>query len=209
MISGLNILLSNDDGLSANGLLHLEQTLRRFAEVWAVAPDRERSGSSQAISIREHMRLERVRERHYTLSGFPVDCVNVALHSDLFPPFDLVVSGINHGVNLGDDIHYSGTVGAARHAAIHGVRAVAVSCPIREREGDFNRVSRWLAGWLQENYRYLLPGVVYNINYPEEARDVETSDPFPPVEITKQGSRIYNDEFEMGEEGGRGATSCE
>ncbi len=200
MIHRPRIILANDDGLHSGGLKHLERELSSFTDVWAIAPDRERSGTSQAISIRETLRLNYVQERHYTVNGFPVDCINVALHSGKFPPFDLVVSGINHGYNLGDDIHYSGTMGAARHGAIHGYRAVAVSCPIREPDGDFSRPARFTSLWIQENYERLTPGVVYNINYPEES-ETDPRAPFPPVRYTSQGSRIYNDQYEELEEG--------
>jgi len=180
-------------------MTHLEEELRPHADVWAIAPDRERSATGQAISIRETLRLIRVRDRHYMLTGFPVDCVNVALYSGKFPTFDLVISGINHGVNLGDDVHYSGTVGAARHAAVHNIRAVAVSCPIRDHQGDFRRAARWLRMWIFENFEKLKPGIVYNINYPfEENPGPDT--PLPRVRAAAQGRRLYFDMYEELEE---------
>lgn len=193
MKSPLKILLANDDGLHSNGLIQLEDALSKSADVWALAPDRERSATSQALSIRETLRLHRVRERHFTVSGFPVDCVNVGLHTGRFPKFDLVVSGINHGVNLGDDIHYSGTVGAARHAAIHGIRAVAISSAIVGAGGDYRRIAAWFCQWISENFDDLKVGIVYNINYPEESASLE--DPYPAVKYVRQGSRIYSDAY--------------
>ncbi len=187
------VLLSNDDGLFSNGMKHLESELGKHLEVWAVAPDRERSATSQALTIRETLRLHRVKERHFTVSGFPVDCVNVALHEESFPEFDLVVSGINHGVNMGDDVFYSGTVGAARHAAIHGIKAIAISSGILSPRGDFQRTARWLSTWILENYNRMKTGIVYNINYPEENAPLES--PFPPVVFTAQGKRIYLDGY--------------
>lgn len=196
----MRILITNDDGLGSHGLTHLEAELAADAEVWAVAPDRERSATSQAITVFQTMRLIRAGERHFRLTGFPADCVNVALFSDLFPKFDLVISGINHGVNLGDDIHYSGTVGAARHAALHGYRALAVSTPMPDKHGDFHRPARWLREWLGEYLEFLEPTVVYNINYPGET-DARPNDPLPDFRITRQGRRRYNDEYEIVEEG--------
>ena len=197
----MRILITNDDGLHSHGLTHLEAELRaHHDEVWAIAPDRERSATSQAITIFDTMRLVRVGERHYTLTGFPTDCVNVALYSGIFPSFDLVISGINHGVNLGDDVHYSGTVGAARHAALHHKLAVAVSCPIREKSGDFRRVARWLRIWLGEQVANLDPGIVYNVNYPEE-NGVADAAPLPDFRFTRQGRRHYNDRFDVLEDG--------
>lgn len=196
----LNILISNDDGLFSNGLLHLENELRTIATVYSIAPDRERSATSQALSIRETLRVEKESDFRFSVSGFPVDCVNVAIHLPSFPSFDLVVSGINHGENLGDDVHYSGTVGAARHAAIHGYRAIAISCPIREADGDFRRVARWLRTWIEAHLEELEYGIVYNINYPAE-NFPGFDDPLPGFEFTNQGRRIYNDEYQVLEEG--------
>lgn len=198
----MRILITNDDGLHSHGLTHLEAEFRDHAEVWAIAPDRERSATSQAITIFDTMRLTRVRERHFMLTGFPADCVNVSLFSGLFPEFDLVISGINHGVNLGDDVHYSGTVGAARHAALHRKRAVAVSCPIRDKSGDFRRVARWLRLWMDEHCEFLDPGIVYNINYPEED-GVGLDAPLPEFRVVRQGRRYYHDAFDTLEEGSR------
>lgn len=199
----MRILVTNDDGLGSHGLTHLEEELRPHAEVWAIAPDRERSATSQAITVFDTMRLIQVRERHFMLTGFPADCVNVSLFSGYFPEFDLVISGINHGVNMGDDVHYSGTVGAARHAALHNKRAVAVSCPIRDKNGDFRRAARWLRLWLEEYFDFLDPGTVYNINYPEE-RDPSPDHPLPDFRVARQGRRIYDDRFDTLEEGREG-----
>ncbi len=200
----MRILISNDDGLFSNGLQHLEAELSSIAEVWAIAPDRERSATSQALSIRETLLLKQERERHYTVSGFPTDCVNVALFGDMFPDFDLVVSGINHGVNMGDDVHYSGTVGAARHGAVHGIRSVAISSPLRGPENDYRRVARWFADWIQENYQHLTPRIVYNINYPEESERLELSAPYPEVHFTSLGRRVYMDGYRILEDGTAG-----
>lgn len=196
----LKFLLTNDDGLLSHGMQHLEAELSPHAEVWAVAPDRERSATSQAISLRETLRLTEVKARHFMVNGYPVDCVNVALYSGQFPPFDLVISGINHGFNLGDDIHYSGTVGAARHAAVHGYRAIAISCPIQDHQGDFRRVARWFREWLFSTFSNLRPGLVYNINYPAEEL-TEPDHPFPSVDFVRHGHRVYVDNYDAIEEG--------
>ncbi|HBS05739.1 MAG TPA: 5'/3'-nucleotidase SurE [Leptospiraceae bacterium] len=190
----MRILICNDDGLHSNGMRNLEEVLSVNHEVWAVCPDRQRSGTSQAISLRETMRMEEVQPRHYRVSGFPVDCVNLALHSGMFPAFDLVVSGINHGYNLGDDVHYSGTVGAARHACIHGYRSVAISCGIYDIHADFIHVAEWFGAWLETNLHRLNAGSVYNINYPE------LPNPDLEVRFTRHGKRIYRDDYEMLEE---------
>lgn len=196
----MRILITNDDGLNSHGMLHLEAELSALGEVWAVAPDRERSATSMAISIREPLKLTKESPRRYRVSGFPVDCVNVCLFAEGFPEFDLVVSGINHGYNLGDDVHYSGTVGAARHAALHGRRAIAVSAPIRSPQGDFRRVAGWLAQWLRAQLHELNTGVVYNVNYPEEV-ELRPDHAFPAWRCTAQGRRRYYDQYSVLEEG--------
>ena len=193
--TSLQILLANDDGVHARGIEALERALSPLGTVWVIAPDRERSGCSQAISIKDTLTLRKLGERKYSVNGYPVDCVNVGLHSGFFPVFDLVVSGINHGYNLGDDVHYSGTVGAARHAAIHGIRAVAISTGVDLVERGMDPPARFLAQWLQKEYRNMEPGIVYNMNYPEDPDP--TGGDSPTIRYTEQGSRVYNDEFEM------------
>ena len=201
MKKDIKILLTNDDGLQSNGMKHLEQILSEHADVWAVAPDRERSATSQAISIRDTLRMIQVNERHFMVNGFPADCVNVAFYSGRFPEFDLVISGINHGENLGDDVHYSGTVGAARHAAVHCVKSIAISCPIREHDGNFFRAAIWLRNWIDAHYNILEKGIVYNINFPKE-NNPELNDDFPESIWTIHGRRRYVDNYEAIEESG-------
>lgn len=198
MNPSLRILLTNDDGLFSNGLGQVDEVLGEIADVWSVAPDRERSGNSQAITIRGTMRMTRVADQRYMVSGYPVDCVNVGLYSGKFPSFDMVVSGINHGPNLGDDVHYSGTVGAARHAAIHGLKAIAMSSPVLDHKGDMTRMASWLKEWILKHYEDLQIRTVYNINYPVES--AKPGDPYPPVRITRKGTRIYNDQYQILEE---------
>ncbi len=196
----LRILITNDDGLESNGLKHLEEEFRPFADVYAVAPDRQRSATSQAITIFGTLRLIRVTDRHFMVNGYPVDCVSVALYSGKFPPFDLVISGINHGYNLGDDIHYSGTVGAARHGAIHGLKSVAVSSPYHDHKSDMRRASRFVREWVLSNEKNLEKGIVYNINYPDE-KNPHSNASLPDFRYTSQGRRTYTDSFEETETG--------
>lgn len=127
------ILLTNDDGYDAGGLALLAEALTRSGcQVTVLAPDRNHSGRSHsvhtsAVPLRLTRRAIPLPETSWSCSGSPVDCVRAAILADLLPDFDLVVSGINHGANAGDDIHYSGTVGAAAEAALLGVPAIAVS----------------------------------------------------------------------------------
>lgn len=121
------ILLTNDDGIDADGLRHLEQSVRGLADLVVVAPDRERSAVSHALTIHTQLESSRVAENRYALNGTPADCVIYALTQLLPAAPDLVISGINHGANLGHDINYSGTVAGAREAFRRGIPALAVS----------------------------------------------------------------------------------
>lgn len=134
------ILLTNDDGIEADGLKTLESALKGLAHIVVVAPDQERSAVSHGLTLRTPIHLTEVAADHYVVNGTPADCVIAALRH-LFVQFpDMVISGINHGANLGDDLMYSGTVAAAREASHHGIPAVALSQaydekPIRFKEG--------------------------------------------------------------------------
>jgi 5'-nucleotidase len=121
------ILVSNDDGVDAPGLSALAAALAQLGEVVVVAPDRERSGVARAISLGHPLRMMRRRPGWYAVDGTPTDCIYLAIHRLLPRRPTLVVSGINRGPNLADDVTYSGTVAAAMEAALVGVPAVAVS----------------------------------------------------------------------------------
>jgi 5'-nucleotidase len=128
----LRILVSNDDGYRAEGLQCLAAALRRLAEVTVVAPDRNRSGASHSLTLDEPLRVNEYAERGYYVNGTPTDCVHLAI-SGLFDfEHDMVVSGINDGANLGDDVLYSGTVAAAIEGRFLGLPTVAISLVVRE-----------------------------------------------------------------------------
>ena len=121
------ILVSNDDGVRSSGIAVLAEVAKEFGEVLVVAPSQEQSGASHAITFRSHLRADPIREGWFAVSGTPVDSVYLgALHLCSRRP-SLVLSGINDGYNLGMDVHYSGTVGAAREACLRGIHAIAVS----------------------------------------------------------------------------------
>ncbi len=161
------ILLTNDDGIEAEGLRTLEEALKGLAHLVIVAPDQERSAVSHGLTLRSPLYLKEVSADHYILNGTPADCVITGLRQ-LFVQFpDLVISGINHGANLGDDIMYSGTVAAAREASAHGIPALALSQaydekPIRFKEGaEFAR--QLVAGLLHNG---LSGEICLNVNFP-------------------------------------------
>lgn len=136
------VLVSNDDGVASPGLLALREALLAWADVVVVAPETEQSATSHALSLHRPLRARRVEEGVFAVDGTPADCVYVALHAErrFLPRWpDLVCSGINRGLNLGQDAFYSGTVAAAREGALRGIPAIAASAPVN---GDIPRVAR-------------------------------------------------------------------
>ena len=128
----MRILVTNDDGITAPGLKLAEEIAAGIAgpdgEVWVVAPDFERSGVSHAISYTSPMRMTQLDERRYTVDGYPADCVLVGLHVILKDnPPDLILSGVNRGHNVAEDVVYSGTAGAAMEGGLSGIRSIALS----------------------------------------------------------------------------------
>jgi len=131
------ILLSNDDGVSAEGLRSLREALLEFFDVVVVAPEFEQSATSHALSLHRPLRHRKVAENMHAVDGTPVDCVQLATHlAELLPRTPtLVLSGVNHGTNLGTDVFYSGTVAAAREGALRGIPAIAFSQDLHADHG--------------------------------------------------------------------------
>ncbi|MCL2012580.1 MAG: 5'/3'-nucleotidase SurE [Cystobacterineae bacterium] len=167
------ILVSNDDGIEAEGLQVLAAALEEVAEVWVVAPEGERSGNSHALSLHRPMRVTQLRPRWFKLSGTPVDCVFMAfLKLMKETPPHVVVSGINHGANLASDVFYSGTVAIAREAALRGVPGIALS--LASKVGTHFEyalpTARRLSAWALEN---AAPGLLLNVNIPDNGTPPE------------------------------------
>jgi 5'-nucleotidase len=129
----VRILVTNDDGIQSAGLTALAGALSKLGEVWVVAPDRERTAVAHAVTLHKPLRVHQAGTRTYSVNGTPVDCVNLALLKIMPREPHLLVSGINRGVNLGDDVLYSGTVSAAVEGTILGVPSMAVSQEGQER----------------------------------------------------------------------------
>jgi 5'-nucleotidase len=123
----VRILLTNDDGILSKGLVELARAVEKLGEVWVVAPDRERTAVAHAVTLHKPLRVHPQGRRMYAVNGTPVDCVNLALLNIMPKRPHLLISGINKGVNLGDDVLYSGTVSAAVEGTILGVPSMAVS----------------------------------------------------------------------------------
>jgi len=176
------ILITNDDGLTAPGIKALEHSLAAVGEVTVVAPDREMSATSQSITLHSPIRVHRIDDRHYAIGGTPTDSVIMALYKILPKRPDLVVSGINPGGNLGENVVYSGTVGGAMEAAVHGVPSFAISLASR-KDLDFSSAAAFAAQLAAKILKDGLErGVCLNVNVPRgEVRGVR---------ITSQSQKI-------------------
>jgi 5'-nucleotidase len=164
-------LVSNDDGYLARGLRVLAETLAKFATVTVVAPDRNRSGASNSLTLDAPLRVEQVSENVYFVNGTPTDCVHVAITGLLENEPDMVVSGINHGANLGDDVLYSGTVAAAMEGRFLGLPAIAVSLVTGETK-NFAGAATITAELVQQIVDDPLPkDTILNVNIPDRPVD--------------------------------------
>lgn len=163
----MRILVSNDDGFHAPGLQCLVRYLREVAEVRVVAPDRNRSGASNSLTLVHPLRAQRMADGDYSVDGTPTDCVHLALTGLLDTEPDLVISGINAGANLGDDVLYSGTVAAAMEGRFLGLPAIAVSLAGSRLE-YYDAAARVVLDLLDRLHRVPLPAAtILNVNVPE------------------------------------------
>ncbi len=184
----MRILVCNDDGIRAAGIRALEAALQPLGDVWVVAPDREQSAAGHSLSLYRPLRVEELDERHFAVDGTPTDAVNLAINGIMKVRPDLVVSGINHGANLGDDITYSGTVSAAMEGTLLGVPSIAVSLAGRDTL-DFS-LAAGFAGRLAVlvGARGLPRDTLLNVNVPGvPAAEVRG------WRVTRQGKRRYGD----------------
>jgi len=184
-----NILVCNDDGVRSEGIVALADALRELGTVYVVAPDREQSAASHALTLSHPLRIEKIGNRVYAVDGTPTDCVNLAVNGILRKKkIALVASGINKGANLGDDITYSGTVSAAMEGTILGIPSIAVSLASRNHF-RFDAAAEFALQAARKVLRHGLPkDTLLNINFPDlPAEEVRG------VRITCQGKRIYED----------------
>jgi len=181
-----SILVTNDDGYDAPGIATLIEILSPLGEVTVVAPDREQSASSHSLTLHRPLRAYRVGERRFRVDGTPTDCVHLAVTSltgGVAP--DLVVSGINRGLNVGDDVTYSGTVAGALEGTLLQIPSIAVSTEIDDQgQTDYTTVGPFIGLLVPAVLSRGLPrGVLLNVNFPK----------VPPrgVRVTRQGTRTY------------------
>jgi 5'-nucleotidase len=184
----LIILLSNDDGIFAPALRALRQQLSGLGRVITVAPDRDQSATSHSLTLHRPFRIHRHDEDVYSVDGTPTDCVVTAFHGLIDARPDMVISGINHGPNMGEDVFYSGTVAAAIEGTLQGVPSMAVSLVTRELT-DFAEPACFVGRLVKHVLEHGLPArQLLNVNVPfrpwEDIRGVA---------ITRLGSRVYRD----------------
>lgn len=194
----MRILLTNDDGIFAQGIQALWQVLADIADVYVVAPDVEKSAMSQAITVQQPIRLDQylLEEsgiKAWKVGGTPTDCVKIALEALLVDEWpDIVVSGINHGPNLGTDILYSGTVSAAIEAALHGLPAIAVSLNAWDH-CNFTVAAQFIKKLVPEVVAHQLPPhTLLNVNVPALPASEITG-----VAVAKLSFRQYENTFEQ------------
>jgi 5'-nucleotidase len=188
----MRILLTNDDGINAPGLNVLERIARQFSDdVWICAPSEEQSGAGHSLTLSRPVRLREHAPRRFSVTGTPTDAVTIALRKVLPGAPDLILSGVNRGANLGDDVTYSGTVSAAMEGSLAGVRSIALS-QVYAREGLGNEVSfsaaeQWgakvIAPLLEAPFA---PRTLINVNFPPlPAGDVQG------IRVVRQGFHDY------------------
>ncbi|NEZ47116.1 5'/3'-nucleotidase SurE [Clostridium niameyense] len=193
----MNILLTNDDGINAEGIKVLAKSLYKYHNVVVVAPMEQRSASSHSITINESIivkkdKIEGLDVEAYSISGTPADCVRVALDKLVKDKIDIVISGINRGVNIGNSILYSGTVSAAIEGSMYELPSIAVSTEIvKGKQEDYQIAAKYLLKILQQSSKnYLRNDVVLNLNIPYcKEEDIKG------IKICKIGNKVYNSYF--------------
>ncbi|MDY0301210.1 MAG: 5'/3'-nucleotidase SurE [Trichlorobacter sp.] len=183
----MRILVTNDDGIGAAGIKALAEAMTQLGDVTVVAPDRERSATGHSLTLHAPLRIFELKEHWFAVDGTPTDCVNMGIHNLLpFRP-DLVVSGINQGSNMGDDITYSGTVAAAMEANLMGIPALAISLASYTDTSHFNDAATSVLPIIQTFISNGLPNNTFlNINIP----NLPLAEIKPPM-ITRQGKRSF------------------
>lgn len=201
----MDILISNDDGVFAEGIKSLKRTLSEIANVTVVAPLEERSTTGHTLTLDHPLRLVELEENVYGCSGYPADCALLGIihlfKEKMNKKPDLLISGINRGPNLGQDTYYSGTVAAAREAVFHGIPSMAVSTASHfgTPKGDklfYDTASHFVKKFLKEKiHEFLKPMGLLNINVPNLPLDQ-----IKGVEMTRLGFQKYSEEIQKRED---------
>lgn len=183
----MNIMVTNDDGIHAPGIRALAEAMQELGNVTVVAPDRERSAAGHSLTLHSPLRIFELHKGWYAVDGTPTDCVNMGIHNMLPVTPDLVVSGINHGANLGDDVTYSGTVAAAMEANLMGIPAIAFSLATFDKSDKFSDAAKMAVRIARQVISNGLPADTFlNVNIPN-CRLAEMK----PTLVTRQGKRSF------------------
>jgi 5'-nucleotidase len=183
----MKILLTNDDGIDAPGIKALAVALENIGDITLIAPDRERSAIGHALTLHHPLRATQTGNNSYAVDGTPTDCINLGIHCLMADKPDLVISGINNGGNLGDDITYSGTVSAAMEATLMGIPSFAVSLVTNGINSNYHVAAQFAAQLAMIVNNNGLPNDTFlNVNIP----DIPSKQILSPV-ITTQGRRRY------------------
>lgn len=187
----MNILLVNDDGYKAEGINTLDDVLTAAGHnIYVVAPVSEQSGKSHSMTVRGSVTVKEYRKNRYSLTGSPADCIIFPFRSGLIDNIDLVVSGINHGYNVSTDIIYSGTCGAARQAAMYGMKAIAISTDKKKDEANYN--FKTTAEFLRDNLDLFVSKIKG-----ETFLNINTPSTFSGYELADLGAIDYRDEVAL------------
>jgi 5'-nucleotidase len=180
-----HIVVTNDDGIHARGLRALADAMRQIGKVTIIAPLAERSAAAQSLTLRQPVYWETIADGEHAIEGTPADAMIVGFTTMLKEDkADIVVSGINRGGNLGENVHYSGTVGAAKEAAVHATPGIAFSVVFRKLEIDYRPAAEFAKRLVPLVLKQgLPPGVVLNVNVPQEWNG-------GPVRITRQSPKV-------------------
>ncbi|MBI4699281.1 MAG: 5'/3'-nucleotidase SurE [Nitrospirae bacterium] len=189
-----SILVTNDDGIGSQGLKILSKTLRSAGDVYVVAPETEQSAVGHALTLHRPLRFEKINNKNYSINGTPTDCVILAVNKLLPRKPDIIISGINNGGNMGDDVTYSGTVAAAIEGTFLGIPSIAISLikeppdngGLNKKNPGLQQAARFaltLAGMVMR--RGLPPDTLLNVNVPNIYK-------IKGIKFTHQGRRIYD-----------------
>ena len=185
----MKILLTNDDGITSPGIRIIEDILRKKHEIIVVAPDTERSGASNSLTLEKTLIMEKIDDNHFKCSGTPADCVHRTLLGAVDTRPDIVVSGINTGPNLGTDLIYSGTAAAARQGALMGIPSIAVSTAAFREPFNFEAAAEFVLEHLEYFMSAWDGSCFFNINVPAAFSEKYE------VEVTRPARRLYNEKI--------------
>ncbi|MEW6107675.1 MAG: 5'/3'-nucleotidase SurE [Nitrospirota bacterium] len=185
------ILVTNDDGVHSQGIIALFRAMKNLGDAYIVAPDRERSAAGHSLTLHRPLKAEEIREHVYSINGTPTDCVTVGINKLLPEKPSLVVSGINKGTNLGDDITYSGTVSAAIEGTIFGIPSIAFSL-ISDKHYHYDTAAFFALKIASFVLEHSLPyDTLLNVNIPNVSKEKICG-----MKFTRQGKRIYDNSIQ-------------